>query len=81
MAETVAVIGAGVSGLTCGILFAERGDRVTIFAAETGEQTTSSVAGAIWFPYDAAPLESVVAWALKTYDVLRPLCADPASGV
>jgi D-amino-acid oxidase len=81
MAETVAVIGAGVSGLTCGILFAERGDRVTILAAETGEQTTSSVAGAIWFPYDAAPLEAVVSWALQTYEVLRALCADPASGV
>ncbi len=81
MAEKVAVIGAGVSGLTCAILFAEADYRTTIFAAETGDQTTSAVAGAIWFPYDAAPLEAVIAWALETFAVLRPLCADPESGV
>ncbi|HEY3663668.1 MAG TPA: FAD-dependent oxidoreductase, partial [Chthoniobacterales bacterium] len=60
---------------------AERGYRTTIFAAETGAQTTSSVAGAIWFPYDAVPVEAVTAWALETFEVLRPLCTDPASGV
>ncbi len=81
MAKKVAVIGAGVSGLTCATLFAERGFQTTIFAAETGAQTTSSVAGAIWFPYDAAPLDAVIAWALETFQVLRPLCANPESGV
>ncbi len=81
MAKTVAVIGAGVSGLTCATLFAEQGYQTTIFAAETGAETTSSVAGAIWFPYDAAPLDAVIAWALETFAVLQPLCADPASGV
>ena len=81
MAEKVAVIGAGVSGLTCATLFAERGYRTTIFAHEIGAQTTSSVAGAIWFPYDAAPLDAVIAWALETFEILQPLCANPVSGV
>ena len=35
MRERVAVVGAGVSGLTCGVLLAERGFHAAIFAAET----------------------------------------------
>ncbi len=81
MSKEVAIIGAGVSGLTCGVLFAERGDRTTIFAAEIGQQTTSAVAAAIWFPYDAEPAEAVIAWSLQTYDILRELSAVAQSGV
>jgi D-amino-acid oxidase len=50
MRERVAIVGAGVSGLTCGVLFAERGYRTSIFAAESGPRITSAAAGAIWFP-------------------------------
>jgi len=53
MKNRVAIVGAGVSGLTCGVLFAERGFRTAIFAKETGQQTTSAAAAALWFPYDA----------------------------
>ena len=49
----------GVSGLTCGVLFAEAGYRIRIFAEETGPRITSAAAGAIWFPYDAEPAEAV----------------------
>ena len=61
--------------------FAARGWRTTILARETGGQTTSAAAAAIWFPYDAEPAEKVIAWALATFAVFRDLAADQASGV
>src|SRR5712692_4214621 len=73
MPNPIAIIGAGVSGLTCGVVFAERGYRVSIFAEEIGQQTTSAAAAAIWYPYDAEPADKVIAWALKTFDVLVDL--------
>src|SRR5437870_6988232 len=81
MAKSVAIVGAGVSGLTCGGVFAERGFRTAIFAEQFGQQTTSGAAGALWFPYDAEPVAKVIPWALATYKVLVDLTKDPGSGV
>ena len=81
MNQQVAIIGAGVSGLTCGIVFAERGFRVTIFAEQIGTKTTSGAAGALWFPYDAEPADKVIPWALTTSKVLVDLAKDPSTGV
>jgi D-amino-acid oxidase len=81
MAESVAIIGAGVSGLTCGVVFAEHGYRTAIFAKEVGQQTTSGAAAAVWFPYDAESLEKVIPWALQTFAVLADLARAPGTGV
>ena len=81
MFEHVAIIGAGVSGLTCGVVLAERGFRTAIFAEKIGQRTTSGAAGAVWFPYDARPAEKVIPWALKTYQTLVNLSRDPSGGV
>src|SRR4029077_9914733 len=81
MAKRVAIVGAGVSGLTCGVVLAERGFHTAIFAKEIGQQTTSGAAAAIWFPYDAQPAEKVIPWALETYKALIDLTRDPRSGV
>ncbi len=48
--QTVAVLGAGVNGLTTAILLSEQGSDVTIYTAETSPNTTSDVAGAQWAP-------------------------------
>src|SRR5207237_8086491 len=80
MVKSVAIVGAGVSGLTCAVLFAERSYRTVIFAEETGERTASAAAAAIWYPYDAEPADSVIAWALETYKVLVGLSHDSQTG-
>src|SRR6266404_9137144 len=81
MEHRVAIVGAGVSGFTCGVLFAEHGYRTAIFAKDTGQKTTSGAAAAVWFPYDAEPAEKVIPWSLITYERLRELARDSRSGV
>ena len=80
MKSQVAVIGAGVSGLTCGVLFAERGWQVQIFADAMARQTTSGAAAAIWFPYDVEPLEKAIPWSVSSYEKLRELAREANSG-
>jgi D-amino-acid oxidase len=81
MERNVAIVGAGVSGLTCGVVLAEHGYRTAIFAKDIGQQTTSSVAAAVWFPYHVEPAERVIPLALETYQVLLDLARFPESGV
>jgi D-amino-acid oxidase len=81
MKHRVAIVGAGVSGLTCGVVFAERGHRTAIFAKEIGQQTTSAAAAALWFPYDVEPAGKVIPWALETYRALIDLARNSDSGV
>jgi D-amino-acid oxidase len=81
MKHRVAIVGGGVSGLTCGVVFAERGYRAVIFAKEIGQQTTSGAAAALWFPYDVEPANKVISWALESYRALIDVARSPESGV
>ena len=75
----IAVIGAGVSGLTCGVVLAEAGHDVAIYAKEL-DDTTSHAAAAIWYPYHVAGAD-LDALANETREVLERLCSEPAAGV
>lgn len=77
----VAIVGAGVSGLTCAILFAEEGFETSVFAEEIGDRTNSAAAAAIWYPYDVGPGAKVVPWALISYGRFLELSRDPQTGV
>src|SRR3954452_19066516 len=81
MNKRIAVIGAGVSGLTSAVLFAEHGYLTTIFADEASAQTTSAAAGAIWFPYDVEPFDAAIKWALESYRRFDDLADEPGSGI
>lgn len=76
------VIGAGVIGLTCATRLLEAGYEVDVVARDLPEETTSSVAAAIWYPYLAEPANRVRAWSDATFRAFRQLAAeDPDSGV
>ncbi|HEX2367846.1 MAG TPA: FAD-dependent oxidoreductase [Acidimicrobiia bacterium] len=80
--DPVVVVGAGVSGLSCAIRLIEMGMAVRVVAAHPTEQTTSAAAGAMWYPYLAAPQHLVLGWAQTTRIALDKLAAeDPATGV
>jgi D-amino-acid oxidase len=77
----VTVLGAGVSGLTCGVRLLEAGAAVTIVARERPGQTTSAVAGAVWFPYRVAPNERTGPWARVSYDRFAALAEQDLAPV
>src|ERR1044072_5332158 len=81
MDHRIAIIGAGVSGLTCGVVLAERGYQPRLFAAEPPGQTTSAVAAAMWFPCAADAADRVIPGALESDEVSQDLSRDPAIGV
>lgn len=77
--KRIAVVGAGVSGLTTAIVLREAGHDVAIQAREI-DGTTSEAAAAIWFPYHIASPHAE-AWASATRAILEQLAHDPATGV
>ncbi len=81
MRTRVVVVGAGIVGMTAAVRLAERGHRVDVLARDLPLETTSVVAAALWYPYEAHPRERVAAWSAQGYAALAGLAADPATGV
>ena len=75
------VVGAGVIGLSVGVLLREAGLGVRILAAEPPSASTSAVAAALWYPYKAYPEERVLSWGRRTFEVFEGLSAVRESGV
>lgn len=77
----VIVVGAGVIGLTSAVRLLEAGHRVDVVARDLPLETTSAVAGALWYPYRALPQDRVTHWAGASYVEFMSLAGDPATGV
>lgn len=79
--QRVVVVGAGVIGLSCAVRLAEAGYDAHVLARDLPLETTSAVAGGLWLPYLALPVESVNRWGAATLDALTELADEAASGV
>ena len=82
MSSRVLVVGAGVIGLSCAVRLAEAGYDTHVLARDLPLETTSAVAGALWMPYRAEPLDAVVRWARVTHaELVRISDESPSAGV
>ncbi|NBM18361.1 FAD-dependent oxidoreductase [Streptomyces sp. GC420] len=78
MVTDVVVVGGGVIGLTTAVVLAEDGARVRLWTRDPASDTTSAVAGALWWPYRIEPEARVGEWSLASLDVYGRLAEDPA---
>ncbi|WP_369374802.1 FAD-dependent oxidoreductase [Streptomyces sp. cg36] len=79
MSDQIIVLGAGVIGLTTAVVLAESGRQVRVWSRDPAGETTSAVAGALWWPYRIEPADRVGAWALASLRVYEELAAEPES--
>lgn len=63
----IVVIGSGIIGLTSALALQESGFSVVIYTKQLPLKTTSAKVGAIWFPYNAEPLNKVNQWSGQSY--------------
>ncbi len=77
----VLVVGAGVVGLSCAVRLLEAGHQLSVVARDLPLETTSAVAGGLWYPHRAYPFERVTAWSATTYAELARLAEDESYGV
>jgi len=77
----VAVVGGGVIGLTAALGLARAGHEVCCVRDEPVADTTSAVAGGLWFPYHVQPRDRVLAWGRVSLDAFTLLARNPDAGV
>jgi D-amino-acid oxidase len=69
MKSKIAVVGAGVIGLTSGIRLLEQGFDVTLFARDIAANMASRAAPALWIPYKALPEHLILQWAERSLEI------------
>ncbi len=81
MNKTIAIIGAGISGLSCAYLLSQKNYSIKIFAKEFSPNITSNRAAAFWFPYHIRNDKRGIEWCRKSLEFYKELSGNPATGV
>ena len=77
----ILVLGAGVSGLSSAHELLARGHAVTLWARDEPLATTSAIAAAVWYPFEASPPDRIAAWAARSYRRFLAMARSETPGV
>lgn len=69
--KSLLILGAGVSGLSTGILLLRNGYKVTIWAKDLPPYTTSNKAAAVWYPFNCGSQEKATFWLRDTLNYFQ----------
>lgn len=79
---SITILGCGISGLSCGVKLQEAGfSDIRIISRTIPPNTTSDVAGGLWFPYKAEPIERILGWSRTTFQEMMLLRQVPEAGI
>ena len=81
MNQQIAIIGAGISGLSTAYTLVNAGYTVTVFAKEFSPNLVSNKAAAFWFPYHVRNDVRAKDWCKFSYSFFEQLIANIATGI
>ncbi len=81
MRKKIAIVGAGISGLSCAYLLSNKNYSIDVIAKAFSPDITSNRAAAFWFPYHIRNDKRGIDWAKTTYIFYKKLSADSATGI
>jgi D-amino-acid oxidase len=77
----IAIIGAGISGMSSAYKLVEAGHTVSVFAKAFSPGITSDRAAAFWLPYHIRNDRRGINWCRRSYEVYKTFSDDPATGI
>jgi D-amino-acid oxidase len=81
MSKSIAIMGAGISGMSTAFLLLSNNYRITIYAKAFTPNITSNRAAAFWFPYHIRNDRRGIRWCQTSYEYYEKLAAQKETGI
>lgn len=81
MSKNIAIIGAGISGMSTAFLLMQKKHHITIYAKAFSPNITSNRAAAFWFPYHIRNDRRGIRWCQVSYEYYKKLAEQKDTGI
>jgi D-amino-acid oxidase len=81
MSKNIAIIGAGISGMSTAFLLTQKNHRITVYAKAFSPNITSNRAAAFWFPYHIRNDRRGIGWCQISYEAYKKLSCKKETGI